>query len=167
MLRASWHSLEQELRKSSSDADLRDSTGISRPWQPAPAAQGNETAVLTLLSYEVHQNNTDEKLDTPSTFDENQNHEICVRLPLETGALLGLTLLEWVKLSTPLDCAAGNATEPILTKPSTFFNADIWGFGSSENALSAGCLVFLQLLLGDGNSFSARRLGQGFNETNS
>lgn len=131
MLRASCHSLEQELRKSSSDADLRDSTGISRLWQPALAAQGNETVVLTLLSYEVHQNNTDEKLDTPSTFDENQNHnqnhEICVRLPLETGALLGLILLEWVKLSTPLDCAAGNATEPILTKPSTFFNADIGG----------------------------------------
>lgn len=127
VLGISYHGLEQELRKSPGDVDLRDSTGRT-PLQWA-AARGDETAVVTLLSYGADPNNMDKKLNTPLTLAANQNHTVCVRLLLEAGALPDPVLPKGVKFGTPLNCAARNATDPMLMKTLLDFNANIEACG--------------------------------------
>lgn len=127
VLRLSYHGLEQELRRSPGDVDLRDSTGRT-PLQWA-AARGDEAAVVTLLSYGADPNNMDKKLNTPLTLAANQNHTICVRLLLEAGALPDPVLPKGVKFGTPLNCAARNATDPMLMKTLLDFNASIEACG--------------------------------------
>ncbi|KAG8159243.1 hypothetical protein KVR01_010904 [Diaporthe batatas] len=127
VLGLSYHSLEQEICKDPSNVDLRDSTGRT-PLQWA-AARGDKTAVVTLLSYGADPNNMDKKLNTPLTLAANQNHTICVRLLLEAGALPDLRLPDGVKFGTPLNCAARNATDPMLMKTLLDFNANIEASG--------------------------------------
>jgi hypothetical protein len=86
-------------------------------------------ALITLLSWGADSNNMDEKLNTPLTLAANQNHAVCVRLLLEAGALPDPQLPPGVKFGTPLNCAARNARDPVLSKTLLDFNADIEASG--------------------------------------
>lgn len=127
VLGLSLGNLRQELQKNPYDADVRDTTGRT-PLQWA-AARGDETAVVTLLSFGADPNNMDKKLNTPLTLAANQNHTVCVRLLLEAGALPDPILPQGIKFGTPLNCAARNSRDPMLVKTLLDFNANIEACG--------------------------------------
>lgn len=89
------------------------------------AARGDDRAVLTLLSFGGKPNITDNKLNTPLTLESNQDNTLCVQLLLEAGALANPVLPLGVKLSSPLNCAARYATDPLLLKTLFDFEADV------------------------------------------
>lgn len=127
VLGLSLAALQQELRNKTYDVDVRDSTSRT-PLQWA-AARGDETAVITLLSFGADPNNMDKKLNTSLTLAGYQNHTVCVRLLLEAGALPDPALPQGIKFGTPLNCAARNARDPMLMKTLLDFNANIEACG--------------------------------------
>lgn len=113
--------LGEGLMMSSSEVDVRDNTGRT-PLQWA-AARGDDSTVVTLLSFGADPNNLDNKFNTPLTLASNQNHKVCVRLLLEVGALPDPILPAGIKFGTPLNCAARNAQDPMLLKTLLDFDA--------------------------------------------
>lgn len=71
----------------------------------------------------------DKKLNTPLTLAANQNKATCVRLLLEAGALPDPELPPGIKFGTPLNCAARNASDPMVIKTLLDFNANIEATG--------------------------------------
>lgn len=115
--------LETEVLQNSHDVDFPDAMGrTALQWA---AARGDERAVVTLLSWGADPNNMDKKLNTPLTLAANQNQAVCVRLLLEAGALPDPELPPGIKFGTPLNCAARNATDPMVMKTLLDFNANI------------------------------------------
>jgi ankyrin repeat protein len=127
VLGLSLQDLEQEILKDPEAVDLLDGTGRSAlEWA---AARGDERSVITLLSYGADPNITDKNLNTPLTLASNQNHTGCVRLLVEAGALPDPPLPAGVKFGSPLNCAARNASDPLLLKTLLDFNANIEAMG--------------------------------------
>jgi ankyrin repeat protein len=123
VLKLSFQDLEEEILRNPDDVDILDAMGrTALEWA---AARGDERAVTTLLSYGADPNTMDQKLNTPLTLASNQNHTVCVRLLLEAGAHPDPRLPDGVKFGTPLNCAARNASDPLLLKTLLDFNADI------------------------------------------
>jgi hypothetical protein len=123
VLGLSGRDLDEELQYNPSLLDHPDTIGRT-PLQWA-SARGDESAVVTLLSYGADPNNMDHKLNTPLTLAANQNQTVCVRLLLEAGALTDPVLPAGIKFGTPLNCAARNAADPLLLKTLLDFNANI------------------------------------------
>lgn len=97
---------------------MRDATG-SRHLNWA-VARGNETTIITLLSYGADPNNMDEKLNKPSTLAAT----VRARLLLEAGAMPDPILSKGLRFGPPLDCAARNAPDPSLMRTLLDFKAD-------------------------------------------
>jgi hypothetical protein len=115
--------LEEEILRNPDDVDVRDAMGrTALEWA---AARGDDRALTMLLSYGADPNIMDKKLNTPLTLAANQNQTVCVRLLLEAGANPDPTLPGGIKFGSPLNCAARNASDPLLTKTLLDFNADI------------------------------------------
>ncbi|KAJ6788207.1 hypothetical protein PWT90_02172 [Aphanocladium album] len=119
--------LENTILEQPQIVDFPDATGRT-PLQWA-AARGDERAVITLLSWDADPNNMDDKFNTPLTLAANQNKAVCVRLLLEAGAYPDPELPPGTKFGTPLNCAARNASDPMVMKSLLDFNADIEATG--------------------------------------
>ncbi|OAA52958.1 ankyrin repeat containing protein [Cordyceps fumosorosea ARSEF 2679] len=119
--------LEKTIRKRPHEVDVPDAAGRT-PLQWA-AARGDERAVITLLSWGADANHMDNKFNTPLTLAANQNQVICVRLLLEAGALPDPQLPKGTKFGTPLNCAARNASDPMVMKTLLDFDANIEATG--------------------------------------
>ncbi|KAH8744947.1 ankyrin repeat-containing protein-like protein [Hyaloscypha finlandica] len=123
VLKLSLQDLEKEILRDPDDVDIPDAMGrTALEWA---AARGDDRAVTTLLSYGADLNIMDKKLNTPLTLASNQNQTVCVRLLLEAGANPDPTLPDGIKFGSPLNCAARNASDPLLIKTLLDFNADI------------------------------------------
>ena len=123
VLMLSMKDLEEEILRNPGQIDVPDANGrTALEWA---AARGDERSVITLLSYGADPNNIDHKLNTPLTLASNQNHTVCVRLLLEAGAHPDPGLPNGIKFGSPLNCAARNASDPLLLKTLLDFNADI------------------------------------------
>jgi ankyrin repeat protein len=123
VLKLSLESLEEEILRNPDEIDIRDTVGrTALHWA---AARGEDRALTTLLSYGADPNVMDRKLNTPLTMASNQNHTVCVRLLLEAGAFPDPELPHGTKFGSPLNCAARNASDPLLIKTLLDFNADI------------------------------------------
>ncbi|KAF7883922.1 hypothetical protein EAF00_011234 [Botryotinia globosa] len=122
VLRLSMKDLEEEILRNPSQVDIPDAMGrTALEWA---AARGDERSVISLLSYGADPNNIDHKLNTPLAL-SNQNHTVCVRLLLEAGAYPDPVLPNGIKFGSPLNCAARNASDPLLLKTLLDFNADV------------------------------------------
>lgn len=123
VLKLSLQDLEEEILRDPDDIDVPDAMGrTALEWA---AARGDDRAVTTLLSYGANPNLMDKKMNTPLTLASNQNHTVCVRLLLEAGANPDPPLPNGIKFGSPLNCAARNASDPLLMKTLLDFNADI------------------------------------------
>ncbi|KAK4213431.1 hypothetical protein QBC37DRAFT_388047 [Rhypophila decipiens] len=119
--------LAKELALPGIEVDVCDVTGRT-PLDWA-AARGDETAVATLLSFGADPNHTDKRLGTPLCLAANQGQTVCARLLLEAGAFPNPPLPKGIKTGNPLNCAARNATDPVLLKTLLDFGADIESTG--------------------------------------
>lgn len=127
VLRLSLHDLEEEILRNPDNVDIPDANGrTALEWA---AARGDERAVTMLLSYGAEPNIMDKKLNTPLTLASNQNQTVCVRLLLEAGAIPDPQLPPGIKFGSPLNCAARNASDPLLLKTLLDFNANIEASG--------------------------------------
>lgn len=123
VLKLSLQDLEEEILRNPDDVDIPDAMGrTALEWA---SARGDERAVTTLLSYRADPNIMDKKLNTPLTLASNQNQTVCVRLLLEAGASPDPPLPNGIKFGSPLNCAARNASDPLLIKTLLDFNANI------------------------------------------
>ena len=93
------------------------------------SARGDDRSVVTLLSFGAEPNIMDKKLNTPLTLAANQGHTLCARLLLKAGALADPVFPPDVKFGTPLNCAARNATGPLLIKILLEYDADVEACG--------------------------------------
>ena len=93
------------------------------------SARGDDRSVVTLLSFGADPNIMDKKLNTPLSLATNQGHTLCARLLLEAGALADPILPPGIKFGNPLNCAARNATNPLLIKALLDFDADVEAIG--------------------------------------
>ena len=119
--------LESAILRDAEDIDVPDAMGRSAlEWA---AARGDDRAVAMLLSYGADPNVIDTKLNTALTLAANQNHTVCVRLLLESGADPDPILPSNMKFGTPLNCAARNASDPLLLKTLLDFNAHVEATG--------------------------------------
>ncbi|OBT47665.1 hypothetical protein VE00_02263 [Pseudogymnoascus sp. WSF 3629] len=127
VLKLSLHDLEEEILRDPDDVDIPDANGrTALEWA---AARGDDRAVTMLLSYGAEPNVMDKKLNTPLTLASNQNQTVCVRLLLEAGAIPDPILPAGIKFGSPLNCAARNASDPLLLKTLLDFNANIEASG--------------------------------------
>ena len=123
VLKLSLQELEAEILHNPQKVDVKDAMGrTALEWA---AARGDDRAVITLLSFGAEPNTTDKKMNTPLTLAANQGHTLCVRLLLEAGARADPVLPSGVKFGSPLNCAARNATDPLLMKTLLDFDADV------------------------------------------
>lgn len=127
VLKLSLQDLEEEILRNPDDVDIPDANGrTALEWA---AARGDDRAVAMLLSYGAEPNVMDKKLNTPLTLASNQNQTVCVRLLLEAGAIPDPQLPVGIKFGSPLNCAARNASDPLLLKTLLDFNANIEASG--------------------------------------
>ena len=119
--------LEDTILNAGETIDVTDASGrTALEWA---AARGDERAITMLLSYGADPNAMDLKLNTPLTLAANQNHAVSVRLLLEAGAEPDPELPAGIKFGTPLNCAARNASDPLVLKNLIDFNANIEATG--------------------------------------
>ena len=127
VLGLSLQSLEEVILHETDDIDIPDAMGrTALEWA---SARGDEYSVTTLLSYGANPNVMDKKLNTPLTLAANQDHTVCVRLLLEAGALPDPVLPPGTKFGTPLNCAARNASDPLVIKTLLDFRANVEATG--------------------------------------
>lgn len=122
-----FKNLGQEILEDPAEVDQPDAGGrTALEWA---AARGDAFAVAILLGHGADPNNMDTKLNTPLTLASNQNHAHCVELLLKAGAKADPVLPPGVKFGTPLNCAARNATDPLIIKLLLDFGANIEACG--------------------------------------
>ncbi|KAI9696670.1 MAG: hypothetical protein M1820_008044 [Bogoriella megaspora] len=119
----SGKSLEDVILQHPDDIDTQDAMGRT-PLLWA-AARGDERAVMMLLAYGADTNLMDMQLAGPVSYAADQDHATCVRLLLEAGADPDPEIPGGFKVGSPLNCAARNATDPMVLKNLLDFNADI------------------------------------------
>jgi len=123
----SGKSLEDVILQHPDDIDTQDAMGRT-PLLWA-AARGDNLAVTTLLAYGADANLMDVQLAGPLSYAADQDHAICVRLLLEAGADPDPEIPGGIKVGSPLNCAARNATDLMVLKNLLDFNADIEASG--------------------------------------
>ncbi|KAI0100252.1 ankyrin repeat-containing domain protein [Nemania sp. FL0031] len=89
------------------------------------AARGDETAVVTLLAFGADPNILDIQWSGPVAYSADRNHTACTRILLEAGAATDVELPGGYKIGSPLNCAARNATDPLLIKTLLDFDAQV------------------------------------------
>lgn len=123
----SGKSLEDVMLQHPDDIDTQDAMGRT-PLLWA-AARGDDRAVTTLLAYGADANRMDVQLAGPVSYAADQDHATCVRLLLEAGANPDPEIPNGSKVGSPLNCAARNATDPLVLKNLLDFNANIEASG--------------------------------------
>lgn len=123
----SWKSLEEEILDHPENIDSVDALGRT-PLLWA-SARGDAASVATLLSHGANPNILDKQLAPPVSYAADRDHALCVRLLLEAGAEPDPFLPNGYKGGSALNCAARNATDPLILKTLLDFGADIESCG--------------------------------------
>ncbi|KAI9675828.1 MAG: hypothetical protein M1829_003254 [Trizodia sp. TS-e1964] len=123
----SLKSLEQEILAQPKNIDCVDALGRT-PLLWA-SARGDATSVATLLLHGADPNILDNQLAPPVSYAADRGHAICVRLLLEAGAEPDPVMPNGYKGGSALNCAARNATDPLILKTLLDFGADIESSG--------------------------------------
>ena len=127
MLGLSMMSLEEELIHHPDQIDAVDALGRSPLiWA---AARGNHRHVALLLGAGADPNLMDVQFTSAVSYAAERDHTVCVRLLLEAGADPDPPLPEGVKVGSGLNCAARNATDPLVMKLLLDFGADVEASG--------------------------------------
>lgn len=127
VLGLSMMSLEEEIVKRPEDIDAVDALGRTPLiWA---AARGNEHFVALLLGAGADPNILDRQWTGGVSYAAERDHTACVRLMLEAGAEPDPVLPAGVKVGSALNCAARNATDPLVIKTLLDFGADVESSG--------------------------------------
>lgn len=120
-------SLEEELIHHQEQIDSRDAMGRTPLiWA---AARGNDHNVALLLGAGADPNSMDIQFTTAVSYAAERDHTVCVRLLLEAGADPDPPLPSDIKVGSGLNCAARNASNPLLLKLLLDFGADVESSG--------------------------------------
>ena len=120
-------SLEEEILAHPENIDAVDALGRTPlVWA---AARGDEHAVALLLGAGADPNMLDTQWTGAVSYAAEQDHTVCVRLLLEAGANPDPPLPDGAKVGSPLNCAARNATNPLILKTLLDFGADVEASG--------------------------------------
>lgn len=115
--------LEDELLHN--PENVNDVDALGRTALLWAAARGNERAVVTLLSCGADPNILDHQHAGPVSYAADRNNTVCTRILLEVGADPDPVIPGGYTIGSPLNCAARNASDPLLIKTLLDFNADV------------------------------------------
>lgn len=164
VLGLSMLSLEEELIHHPEYIDSVDALGRTPLiWA---AARGNDHNVALLLGAGADPNSMDIQFTTAVSYAAERDHTVCVRLLLEAGADPDPPVPNGIKVGSGLNCAARNATNPLVIKMLLDFGADLESSGvenitSLIHAARTDKISFAVLLLEYGANINATTtLGQ-------
>lgn len=133
VLGRSMMSLEEALIHHPDQIDAVDALGRSPLiWA---ASRGNHRHVALLLGAGADPNLLDVQFTSAVSYAAERDHTVCVRLLLEAGADPDPPLPEGIRAGSGLNCAARNATDPLVMKLLLDFGADVEASGV-ENTTS-------------------------------
>ena len=119
--------LEEELVDHPEQIDAVDALGRSPLiWA---AARGSDHNVALLLGAGADPNLMDVQFTSAVSYAAERDHTVCVRLLLEAGADPDPPLPEGVQVGSGLNCAARNATDPLVIKLLLDFGAAVEASG--------------------------------------
>lgn len=114
VLGLSGKDLVQELQAHPEAVDDQDAMGrTALLWA---AARGDDEAVTTLLHFKANPNAMDCQHAGPLSYAADRNHTACTRILLAAGADPDPVIPGGCRIGSPLNCAARNATDPLLVK---------------------------------------------------
>ena len=126
VLGLSFQSLEDMILQYPEDIDTPDA--MDRTPLSWAACRGAERATVLLLANGADPNTVDVQLAGPVSNASDRGHTACVRLLLEAGGDPD-PIRPGLKKGSPLNCAARNASDPLLIKTLLDFGADIEACG--------------------------------------
>lgn len=127
VLGLSMMSLKEEMIHHPDQIDAVDALGRSPLiWA---AARGNHRHVALLLGAGADPNLMDVQFTSAVSSAAERDHTVCVRLLLEAGADPDPPLPEGIRVGSGLNCAARNATNPLVMKLLLDFGADVEASG--------------------------------------
>lgn len=151
----SMKSLEEAIISQPEALDSRDALGRTPLiWA---AARGNAANVAILLSHGANFDVLDHQLTSAVSYAGDRNHAVCVRLLLEAGAETDPKMPHGIVVGSALNCAARNASDPLIIKTILDFGADI------EAAGHDGRTSLLHVARTDNSSFAMILLEHGAN----
>ncbi|KAI0906194.1 ankyrin repeat-containing domain protein [Ustulina deusta] len=121
--------LAKELKRNPKSVNAQDAMGRT-PLLWA-AARGDVNAVVTLLAFGADPNIKDIQWSGPAAYSADRNHTACTRILLEAGAETDVELPGRYKIGSPLNCAARNASDPLLIKTLLDFDAKMSSSGQT------------------------------------
>ena len=127
ILGLSMASLEAEIclhPEEINNRDLMDRTPLA--WA---ACRGDDRAIVTLLSHGAEVNTLDVQHSAPVCHAADRNYVTCVRLLLEAGADPNIAAAHGHKVGDGLNCAARNASDPLVLKSLLDFGAHVESCG--------------------------------------
>ena len=145
--------MDEALLADPESIDTRDALGRT-PLLWA-AARGDAKSAVTLLSHGADPNILDNQLAPPVSYAADRGHAVCVRLLLEAGAETDPVLPNGYIGGSALNCAARNATDPLVLKTLLDFGAD------TESAGVDGRTCLIHVARTDNASFAMLLLEYG------
>ncbi|KAL8647736.1 MAG: hypothetical protein Q9226_006311 [Calogaya cf. arnoldii] len=127
VLGLSMMSLEEELILHSEQIDAVDA--FERSPLIWAAARGHDHNIALLLSAGANPNLLDVQFTSAVSYAAERDHTAGVRLLLEAGADPDPPLPEGIRVGSGLNCAARNATDPLVMKLLLDFGADVEASG--------------------------------------
>ncbi|UKZ59996.1 uncharacterized protein TrAtP1_001284 [Trichoderma atroviride] len=123
ILGISSRDLVQELQEHPKSVDDQDAMGrTALLWA---AARGDDEAVTTLLHSSANPNIMDCQHAGPVSYAADRNHALCTRILLAAGADPDPIIPGGYKIGSPLNCAARNASDPLLIKALLEYGANV------------------------------------------
>ncbi|KAL9631549.1 MAG: hypothetical protein Q9164_005827 [Protoblastenia rupestris] len=127
VMELSLASLEEEFAQHPEDIDAVDALGRTPLiWA---AARGNEHAVALLLGAGADPNALDVQYTSAVSYAAERDQTVCIRLLLEAGADPDPDHPDGIRVGSALNCAARNASNPLVLKTLLDFGADIEASG--------------------------------------
>ena len=157
-------SLEEELIQHPEQIDTMDA--LRRTPLVWAAARGDAHNVALLLGAGADPNAMDIQYTIAVSYAAERDHAVCVRLLLEAGADTDPPLPSDIRVGHGLNCAARNATNPLVIKLLLDFGADLESSGVENvtpliHAARTDKVSFAMLLLEYGANINATTtLGQ-------
>lgn len=132
--------LEKELLEHPKSIDAQDAMGrTALLWA---AARGDDDKVTTLLRHKADPNIMDCQHAGPLSYAADRNNTTCARILLAAGADPDPEIPGGYKIGSPLNCAARNASDPLLIKVLLENGAKVDAV-SNTDPFQATCLYML------------------------
>ena len=126
VLGLSFKSLEEMLRLYPDNIEA--ACAMGRTPLSWAACRGDQRSIILLLAHGADPNTVDAQMSGPISNAADRSHTACVRLLLEAGGDPD-PIRKGVQKGSPLNCAARNATDPLLIKTLLDFGANIEAAG--------------------------------------